>query len=89
MLTGTVVGTAISTVKHSSMERQKLLVIQPQMADGQTADGDPVVAIDSVGAGVGQRVVVTSDGRFARDWLKAAATPVRWTVIGIQDEQVD
>ncbi len=88
MLIGTVVGTAISTVKHASMERQKLLIVQPELADGQTADGDPVVAIDSVGAGIGERVLVTSDGRFARDILKAAATPVRWTVIGIRDELV-
>ena len=86
MLLGQVVGTAVSTVKHASMERQKLLVIQPMMSDGLQPDGDPLIAVDAVGAGVGQCVMLTSDGRFARDWLKAKATPVRWSVIGIKDE---
>jgi len=86
MLVGSVVGTAISTVKHASMERQKLLIVQPYLADGVQPDGEPLVAIDSVGAGIGQKVILTSDGRFARDWLRASATPVRWTVVGIQDE---
>jgi ethanolamine utilization protein EutN len=85
MLLGRVVGTATATLKHKSMEGQKLLVIQPLMADGQTPDGDPLVAIDSVGAGVGETVMLTSDGRFAREWLRIDATPARWTVIGIED----
>jgi ethanolamine utilization protein EutN len=85
MLLGRVVGTATSTVKHKSMEGQKLLVVQPLMADGQAPDGDPLVAIDSVGAGAGETVMLTSDGRFAREWLRIEATPARWTVIGIED----
>ena len=85
MLVGRVIGTATSTVKHDSMQRSKLLVIQPLMADGRRPDGDPLVAVDSVGAGVGEDVILTSDGRFAREWLDIKATPVRWTVIGIQD----
>lgn len=85
MLVGKVIGTATSTIKHASMDRCKLLVIQPLMSDGRRADGDPLVAIDSVGAGVGESVILTSDGRFARDWLDTTATPVRWTVIGIED----
>ncbi len=56
------VGTAVSTIKHASMERQKLLIIQPLMTDGNAPDGDPLIAIDSVGAGVGERVILTSDG---------------------------
>ncbi|MFO0885517.1 MAG: EutN/CcmL family microcompartment protein [Pirellulales bacterium] len=41
--------------------------------------------VDAVGAGRGEKVVITSDGRFTRDLLKADATPVRWSVIGICD----
>ena len=41
-------------------------------------------AVDSVGAGIGELVMLTSDGKFARDWLEAQATPVRWSVIGIE-----
>ena len=82
-----VVGTVNSTVKHHSMQGQKLLLIQPYQVDGETADGDPQVAIDSVGAGIGEDVMITSDGRFARDKLGVDATPVRWSVIGIVDEK--
>ena len=85
MLIGDVIGRATSTVKHSSMEGTKLLVIQPTMADGTSPDGDPLVAVDVVGAGVGETVVVTSDGKGAREFLGVTATPVRWTVIGIRD----
>jgi ethanolamine utilization protein EutN len=86
MLVGRVIGTAQSTIKHASINRQKLLVIQPLMADGRHPDGEPLVAVDSVGAGVGERVMLTSDGRFTRQWLASPATPVRWAVIAIEDE---
>ncbi|MFM2094888.1 MAG: hypothetical protein RIS70_2012 [Planctomycetota bacterium] len=85
MQIGLVVGTATATVKHASMHGCKLLVVQPFQADGRTADGDPVLAVDAVGAGRGERVLITSDGRFLRDHLKADATPARWSVIGIKD----
>ena len=55
------------------------------MADGRTPDGDPLLAVDAVGAGSGETVMITSDGRGARELLKTDATPVRWTVIGIRD----
>lgn len=80
-----VVGTATATLKHASMGGQKLLVVQPLAADGQAPDGDPQIAVDAVGAGKGEVVMITSDGRYLREILKAEATPVRWSVIGIQD----
>ena len=89
MLVGKVVGTATSTVKHASMNGQKLLIIQPVLTDGVQPDGDPLVAVDGVGAGIGETVVLTSDGAFAREQLKTDATPVRWAVIGIRDELTD
>lgn len=68
------------------MANQKLLVVQPSLADGTTPDGNPLVAVDVVGAGVGERVVLSSDGRFVREHLGAPATPVRWAVIAIDDQ---
>ncbi len=85
MLYALVIGKAIATIKHPSMEGQKLLVTQPLLADLMTADGDPVVAIDVVGADGGQYVLLTSDGKYARERLNVDATPVRWTVIGVAD----
>ena len=85
MQVGLVVGTATSTVKHASMTGWKLLIVQPYGVDGSTPDGDPVIAVDALGAGRGERVLITSDGKSTRALLKAEATPVRWNVIGIQD----
>lgn len=85
MLNAIVIGRATSTVKHESMVGQKLLIVQPLVKDGGP-EGDPLIAIDGVGAGVGERVMITSDGRNARLILGVKATPVRWSIIGIQDE---
>ncbi len=86
MVTGRVVGTATATVKHPSMEGWKLLVVQPYGPDGRTPDGDPVLAVDALGAGTGELVIITSDGKGTRELLKSDTTPVRWSVVGIADE---
>ena len=85
MLIANVIGTVTSTIKHASMERQKLLVIQPTMADGESPDGEPLVAIDCIGAGTGDRVILTSDSESTREFLGVTATPARWAVVGITD----
>ena len=83
MLTGRVLGTATATVKHPSMKGWKLLLVQPLEADGRSPDGDPVLAVDRLGAGTGETVILSSDGRGTREMLGDDTTPVRWSVIGI------
>lgn len=85
MQSALVLGTATATVKHPSLRGRKMLVVQPRMADGRTPDGPPLLAVDGVGAGTGETVMITSDGRGARDLLQTNVTPVRWTIIGIAD----
>lgn len=85
MQTGLVVGTATSTVKHASLNGAKLLVVQMLLADGRSGDGEPVLAVDRLGAGIGETVLVTSDGKFTRELLGSENTPVRWSVMGIPD----
>ena len=85
MQLGLIVGTVTATVKHPSMEGRKLMIVQPRMADGRSPDGDPIIAVDTVGAGSGEVVIVTSDGRSARELLGRDDSPVRWTIIGIRD----
>ena len=80
-----VIGTATATLKHHTLRGCKLLIVQPHMADGQSPDGDPLLAVDGVGAGKGETVMISSDGRFARRLIGTNETPVRWTVIGIKD----
>jgi ethanolamine utilization protein EutN len=85
MQVGLVVGTATATVKHRSMQGAKLLIVQFYGRDGQAPDGDPVIAVDTLGAGRGDRVLLSSDGRSTRALLKDDTTPVRWTVLGVED----
>ncbi len=85
MLLAEVLGTATATVKHPSLEGWRLLVVQPYLQDGKTPDGDPLLAVDSQGARRGDWIVITSDGRAARDLVKNDKTPIRWTVLGIRD----
>jgi microcompartment protein CcmK/EutM len=85
MQLGLVIGTATATAKHPSMNGWKLLIVQPHLADGHTPDGDPQLAIDNLGAGIGQHVMISSDGAGTRALLGVEATPVRWSVIGIPD----
>ncbi len=85
MLKGLVIGNATATVRHPSMEGWKLLVVQPLAPDERTPDGDPVLAVDSLGAGTGETVIVSSDGKATRELLGSNTTPVRWNVMGICD----
>jgi ethanolamine utilization protein EutN len=85
MQLGTVVGTATSTIKHASLEGWKLLVVQLLAADGRSPDGEPVLAVDTFGAGRGERVILTNDAKETKGLLKSETTPVRWSVLGIPD----
>ncbi len=85
MLIGMVEGSAVSTVKHRSMEGWKLLIVQPLTEQG-APQGDPLLAIDNIGAGAGVKVVITNDGRGAREMVGDNTSPVRWSVMGLLDE---
>lgn len=85
MQLGLVIGRATATIKDPSLVGQKLLLVQPQMSDGRRPDGPPLLIVDRLGAGVGETVMITSDGKAAREVLKASKTPVRWTTAGIRD----
>jgi ethanolamine utilization protein EutN len=67
------------------MEGYKLLLVMALQGDGRTVEGDPVLAVDTLGAGRGERVMITSDGIGARELLGDNTSPVRWTVLGILD----
>ncbi len=81
-----VIGRAIATIKHESLRGFRLLLVQPQLADRQRPDGPPLLVVDTLGAGIGQTVMVTSDNLCARELLGSIQTPVRWTTVGIEDE---
>jgi len=78
-------GRATTTVRHRSLDGVKLLVCQPVGAD-RKATGDPVLAVDKLGAGAGDMVMLTSDGQGLRELLKDGNSPVRWWTLGIVDD---
>lgn len=84
MQTGRVVGQAVSSVKHDTLVGWRLLVVQPLTA-AEKEDGEPLLAIDNLGAGVGNRVILSNDGDGARKLVGARNSPVRWMVLGICD----
>ena len=86
MYYGRVVGCATATVKHPSMEGCKLLLVMALQADGRSIEGDPILVVDTLGAGKGEKVMITSDGIGARELLGSDTSPVRWSVLGICDQ---
>ncbi len=86
MLLARVEGTVTSTRKHPSFNGWRLVICQPLSSSG-VAEGTPVVAIDAHGAGMHQRVIVSSDGSAARSAVKDPKSPVRMMIIGIVDEE--
>ncbi len=81
-----VLGNATSTVKHRTLDNLKLLVCQPLLADGKSADGVPLLVVDRFGAGAGELVMLTSDGSAIREMFGVENSPIRWAVLGILDE---
>ena len=84
MLIGMVEGNAVSTIKHRSLLGWKLLVVQPVDFEGRP-DGDPLLALDMIGAGRGTKVVISNDGKGTREMVGDTNSPARWAVVGIVD----
>ena len=79
-----VVGTVVSTQKNKKFEGAKLLLVQPINPD-DTPRGTALLAIDGVGAGVNEKVLVVLEGRAAGEALGKKAAPVDAAIIGIID----
>jgi ethanolamine utilization protein EutN len=79
-----VLGTTRATVKHPSLNGQRMLLVQP-LGVNDSADGSPMIAVDQLGAQRGDRVIITSDGAFTRQLVGNDRTPVRWCTIGMID----
>ncbi|MCX5661700.1 MAG: EutN/CcmL family microcompartment protein [Planctomycetota bacterium] len=77
-------GRATTTVRHKSLAGVKLLVCSLLDVAGKPS-GDPVLAVDRLGAGAGDKVILTSDGLGLRDLLKDNNSPARWWTMGIVD----
>jgi len=86
MQLGTVIGHATSTIKHPSFNGLRLLIVQP-LNQAREPEADAVLAVDRLGSGVGNMVILDTDGRGVRELVGDDKSPARWFVVGIVDEQ--
>lgn len=84
MIVARVLGPLVATQKHRKFEGSTLLLVQP-LGEGGTPRGPALLAVDTVGAGAGERVLVVLDGRAAGDAMQKKAAPVDAAIIGIID----
>jgi ethanolamine utilization protein EutN len=82
---GQVIGTVVSTRKHERLVGSKIQVVQPLEPNRMVAEGEPFVAVDAVGAGVGEQVLIAR-GSAARKAMDNESAPVDATIVGIIDE---
>ncbi len=83
MLIAKVMGTAVASAKHTALHSSKILVICPANIEGEI-NGDPILAVDLVGSGPGELVMVSqgSSARLATDYKNS---PVDAAIVGILD----
>ena len=86
MFLARVEGNVVATRKHPSLEGWRLIVCQP-IDNAGNPEGAPQVAIDSHGAAMHQRVIISSDGAASRKTVGDEKSPVRWLIVGIVDEK--
>jgi microcompartment protein CcmK/EutM len=79
-----VIGTVVSTQKHRKFEGAKLMLVQPLNVD-DTPRGHALLAVDGVGAGVDEKVLVVLEGRAAGEALGRKGAPVDAAIVGIID----
>lgn len=84
MVLGLVIGTVVSTRKEEELQSLKFLVVKPCDPAGQPLSSAPVVAVDAVGAGVGE-VVLYASGSSARQTKVTKDRPVDATIMAIVD----
>lgn len=84
MFIARVSGSVVSTIKHSAYDNTKLMLVQPIDLEG-TDRGTATLAVDAVGAGPGDRVLVLRQGIAAGQVLGVERPPIRSVIAGIVD----
>lgn len=84
MLIGRIIGDVVATQKSASHVGRKILVVQPLNLDGSER-GDAVLALDAVDAGIGDRVLVVTEGFSAMTAVERPNSPIDMAVVGVID----
>jgi len=82
---GLVFGTVVATIKDEAFRGRKLLLVDRLGLDNQPT-GEYDICVDTVQAGVGDRVLVLDEGNGARQVLRLAEAPIRAVIVGIVDD---
>jgi ethanolamine utilization protein EutN len=85
MLIARVIGDVVATQKDPSHNARKILLVQPLNLDGSDR-GEAVLALDAVDAGIGERVLLSTEGFSAMTAVGRPNSPIDAAVIGIIDE---
>ena len=84
MILARVAGDVVATAKHESHRGRKILLVQPVNPD-DSERGQPVLALDAVDAGVGDRVLVVQEGFAAMSAAGRPNSPIDMTIVGVVD----
>ena len=84
MLIGRVIGNVVATAKYEKLSGEKLMLVQPLALDGADK-GNPVLAIDGVDAGIGDRELLVQDGKAANLVLDKGLAAVDAAIVGVVD----
>ncbi len=84
MFIARVVGDVVATHRHGELQGRKLLLVRRLTTHGQE-EGAELVALDVIGVGVGERVLVVQEGGAARALSKSARVPAQAVVVGVVD----
>lgn len=84
MILGRIIGSIVSTIHHPIVDGRKLLVAE-RLDASQRPTGGYVIAVDGIGAGQGETVLILDEGNGARQILDDVSAPVRSIVVGIVD----
>ena len=85
MILARVVGTVVATQKHAKYACSKLLLVQPVNLTGAD-EGEELIAVDSVGAGAGETVLIVQEGRSTSMAMGTDLAPANAAIIGIVDK---
>ena len=85
MILGRIAGSVVSTIHHRIVNTRKLLLAERLDQSGQPT-GDYVIALDAIGAGYGETVLIIDEGNGARQVLEDDSAPIRSVVVGVVDD---
>ena len=85
MFLARVTGDVVATIKHPHLHGRKLLLVRPEPTPGRPQPPS-VIAMDTVDAGLGDRVLVADEGNTAAQVLGMPRGPVRTIIVGVVDE---